>query len=236
MEPRLVKRLISLNKEFYQQFAKPFAETRGSPQPGFSSLLEYLPDDCADMLDIGCGDARFIRFLKNNVEDGNYTGVDFSSSMLDIARTSTEGLFIEVDLSEPDCLEQLGSYDMISCLATLQHVPGHQNRARLLKEISKHIRVGGRIFLSNWQFLESPRQMKKIADWSEIGIKETDLESNDYLVTWNRGGFGRRYVAQIDFAETQFLAENAGLRIANSFRSDGKEGNLNLYTVLSLPE
>ena len=154
--------------------------------------------------------------------------------MLDIARNNTDGLFFEVDLSESGCLDQFGSFDMISCLATLQHIPGQRNRARLLREMGEHLRIGGRIFLSNWQFLESPRQIKKIADWSEIGIDETDLESNDYLITWNRGGIGCRYVAQIDLNETHALAKNTGLHIVESFRSDGKEGNLNLYTVLSL--
>ncbi len=235
MEPEIVERLICVNKEFYRQFAEPFSETRGSPQPGFFLLLEYLPDRCKDILDIGCGDARFIKFLKNNGVVGRYTGVDFSSHMLNLARTSADGVYYEVDLSKPDCLDRLGFFDLISCLATLQHIPGYQNRTRLLREISQHIRIGGRIFLSNWQFLDSPRQKKKITDWSEIGIKETDLEDNDYLVTWNRGGFGRRYVAYIDMDETRAMAENAGLRIIDAFRNDGQEGNLNLYTVLTLP-
>jgi hypothetical protein len=52
MEPEIVERLISVNKEFYRQFAEPFSETRDSPQPGFFLLLEYLPDRCKDILDI----------------------------------------------------------------------------------------------------------------------------------------------------------------------------------------
>ena len=144
MEPELVNRLINLNQEFYDRFAESFAETRSSPQPGFYSLLNHLPEKSKDILDVGCGDARFIRFLMTYVEAGHYTGVDFSSPLLKLARNSTDAIFIEIDLNKPGCLDQLDSFDVISCLATLQHLPGHKNRARLLREISQHMRIGGR--------------------------------------------------------------------------------------------
>jgi len=233
MERELVDQLINLNREFYGQFAVPFAETRRSPQPGFYSLMEHVPIQSEKFLDIGCGDARFIRFLMAHAGPGEYCGVDFSSAMLQLAIESTEARFYNVDLNSPGCLAEFGHFDVISCLATLQHIPGHQNRIRLMKEIGLHIREGGRIFLSNWQFLDSPRQSKKIIDWKEIGVDISELESNDFLIAWNRGGYGHRYVAQVDIDETYTLAKKAGLRVVDSFRSDGKEGNLNLYTVLT---
>lgn len=233
MERELISQLIDINRKFYSRFADSFSETRQAPQPGFTLLLDYLPKSQMDLLDVGCGDARFIRYLKSNTGFSYYVGVDFSSSMLQIAERSTDAKFYEVDLNLPGCLEKLGSFDVISCLATLQHIPGRHNRARLIGEINKHLRKGGRLLLSNWQFLESPRQRKKILDWSEIGMDESELEENDYLIAWNRNGHGHRYVALITLEETRALARSAGMKIIDSFRSDGREGNLNLYTVLS---
>jgi hypothetical protein len=68
--------------------------------------------------------------------------------------------------------------------------------------------------------------------WDRIDINQDDVEPNDYLLTWRRDGYGLRYVCLIDEAETAVLAEAAGLNIINQFRSDGKEGNLSLYTIL----
>jgi len=111
-------------------------------------------------------------------------------------------------------------------------LPAFETRAAFLGELASHLSPTGRIFLSNWQFLSSDRQRKKIVNWQSAGIDEHDLENNDYLISWNRDGYGFRYVHMIDESETDNLAKKAKLRILDQFRDDGREGNLNLYTVL----
>jgi hypothetical protein len=44
-----------------------------------------------------------------------------------------------------------------------------------------------------------------------------------------------RYVCHIDETESELLAEAAGLEVLEHFRADGREGNLNLYVVLTMP-
>ena len=43
--------------------AVPFAASRAAAQPGFVRLLPYLPAGRPRLLDVGCGDGRFGRFL-----------------------------------------------------------------------------------------------------------------------------------------------------------------------------
>ena len=113
----------------------------------------------------------------------------------------------------------------------MQHVPGRSNRLSLLREIRKHLTQDGRVFLANWQFMSSARQRRKIRAWEEVGLSKADVETGDYLLSWQREGSGLRYVCSIDVDETAVLVEQAGLAIKNQFRRDGREGNLNLYTV-----
>ena len=92
---------------------------------------------------------------------------------------------------------------------------------------------GAHLALANWQFVDSERQRRKIQPWSAAGIETSEVEAGDYLLSWQRGGRGLRYVALVDGDETQRLAAEAGLRVVARFRSDGREGNLNLYTILA---
>ena len=233
MKDKVRQSLIKLNRDFYDQFARPFAESRAQPQPGFHRLLDYIRPEYGCLLDVGCGEGRFGRFLLSNVEPMKYTGVDFTAELLQYARAGLRGTFLVRDLSEPDCLDGLGKFDVIACLATLQHIPGQRWRSQLLAEMGAHLAENGRILLSNWQFLTSDRQRRKIMDWSEAGLSKEDVETNDYVISWQRDGLGFRYVAQLDETAIAGLAREANLNIIDQFRSDGREGDLNLYTILA---
>jgi SAM-dependent methyltransferase len=234
MKLEVAQKLLALNREFYGSLADPFAATRETPQPGFDRLREALPSSSFDLLDVGCGNGRFGHYLQQYSQLSHYAGVDFSSELLAHAALRVPGDYFQRDLSQPNCLAGLVEYDVVACLAVLQHIPGFANRLRLLKEMRERLKEAGdgRILLSTWQFMDSPRQRRKLRDWAEIGLADVDVEPNDYLLTWQRDGFGLRYVCFVDAAETAKLAQAAGLRILDQFRSDGKEGDLNLYTVL----
>ena len=233
MRPDIAERLLELNKEFYATFAEAFVDTRGAPQPGFRRLLSYLPEPCQHVVDIGCGNGRFGAFLASNVSQFSYTGVDFTGSFLEMAGASLDGVFLRRDISQTGFLEGQGEFDLGVCLATLQHIPGKANRLAVLQEMAKYLSENGRIFLSNWQFASSSRQRRKILDWQEVDLSAEEVEADDYLLSWQRDGRGRRYVHQVDQAEVSWLAAGASLILVDDYRSDGKEGDLNLYSILA---
>ncbi len=234
MIPEIAQKLRDLNQQFYSALADPFAASRATPQPGFALLWEWVPPAARTLLDVGCGNGRFAQFLFNHQAITQATGVDFSTDLLAKARQLVpQATFLPRDMTRPGFLAGLGQFDVVACLAAMQHVPGHANRVALLREMGDHLAENGRIFLANWQFMSSPRQRRKVRDWTEAGLTDADVEPNDYLLTWQRSGFGLRYVCQIDAAETAVLAQKAGLHILHQFRSDGKEGNLSLYTILA---
>lgn len=236
MDSNVAARLLALNHAFYAHLADPFARTRARPQPGFKRLLPYLPEPCPCLLDVGCGEGRFGRFLLGAGAIRDYVGVDFSGDLLQHARTETRGDYYVRDLSLPGSLDGLGTFPAIACLAVLQHIPGRETRLRLLGEMAEHLATNGRILISTWQFLNSERQRRKIVPWGAADIAASDVEVNDYLLTWRSGGFGLRYVAFVDLEEMTSLAGAAGLQLVDHFRADGREGNLNLYTILTVAE
>lgn len=228
------ERLLALNRAFYTDFAMPFAQTRVNPQPGFEHLLDHIPLSCMRVLDVGCGEGRFGRFLIAARPQISYVGVDFSAGLLaEAQRSLPQGVFVQRSIEEGGSLSDLGQFGLVACLAVLQHIPGRTERVRLLREMAARLLPEGRLMLSTWQFMDSERQRRKIVDWKTISVGAHDVEEGDYLLTWRSGGFGLRYVAHIGPQAMASLAGDAGLEVVDSFRSDGKEGDLNLYTVLA---
>jgi SAM-dependent methyltransferase len=161
--------------------------------------------------------------------------VDFSPRLLGIAQAAGPGAFYRRDLAQAGCLDGLGQFDLVACLAALHHIPGQANRLRLLREMKAHLQPGGRLFLATWQFLSSERQRRKLRDWSLLGLRSEDVEEGDYLLSWERAGSGLRYVALLDATLIGRMAWQAGLVVHDQFYSDGREGNLSLYTILTAP-
>jgi len=236
MDESVVRRLLDLNAAFYERFAAVFAASRTGPQPGYERLLAYLSAGPAAVLDVGCGNGRFARFLAARGRAPGltvaYTGVDGSAALL-AAAVDLPARLMQRDLSRSGSLDDLEQFDLVVCLSTLQHIPGWANRARLLAELGDRLGPGGHLALANWQFLDSPRQRRKVRPWAEIGLSDSDVEAGDALVAWQRGGYGLRYVAHIDAAATRELAAEVGLRVVEQYRSDGRETDLNLYTILA---
>ena len=144
----------------------------------------------------------------------------------------TDTLLHEVSEQVPSHLSEAGGYDAVVCLATLQHMPGFDLRARVLADLGRLVSSDGLIAVSAWQFLQSTRLAAKQLDWQVADIDPAAVEPGDALLPWQQDHYAVRYVHQIDGAEMALLAYRAGLTIESTFFADGREGNLNLYALM----
>ncbi len=218
-----------LNQDFYNSFAAEFSQSREAINPGIVRSLAMLEQSA--VLDVGCGDGRARRVLPAGCR---YVGIDFSTKLIGRAALTPgpsptgrgesaprRPRFILADLSAPLPLAP-HSFPAVICYAVLHHLP-ELNRLPLLQSLARVLRPGGRMAFSVWQILHNERMRRKIAQ---------DLGNNDFLLTWKRGGRSLRYVHHFDEGELRELAEAAGLRVIEMFRSDGHAGDLGLYVVM----
>ena len=236
MKSETAERIFSLNYQFYQSFAEEFSETRQRLQPGVLRLMDNFQAE-SRILDLGCGNGALARELARTGFSGSYHGTDFSPLLLQKAR---EGFpedfpaeFIELELPAASWQDYLpdSTFEIVLSFAVLHHIPGHENRLNLCRKIRRYISVGGLYYHSNWQFLRSERQKRRILPWKEAGISENDLDEGDYLLDWKRGGKGTRYVHHFSADELSQMAELADFEVVDSFFSDGKEGDLSIYQI-----
>jgi tRNA (uracil-5-)-methyltransferase TRM9 len=237
VDTEVAAKLLALNHQFYQTMGENFSATRLRLQPGVQRILDTIPRD-AHILDLGCGNGELARRLEEGGFTGQYTGLDNSQTLLDIARKRTSDnpayRFLLVDIADPgwDTGLETGSsarFDIILAFSVLHHLPGSLTRLHVLRKVRRIIQPDGRFVHSEWQFLNSPRLRERILPWEEVNISPAQVDQGDYLLDWRGGGYGLRYVHHFSEDELTRLAEQAGFSIEETYFSDGEQGNLGLY-------
>jgi tRNA (uracil-5-)-methyltransferase TRM9 len=238
VDAETVNKLLETNRAFYSQFSDDFSESRSSERFNIEPFREHLRDGIR-LLDAGCGNGRFANTLQDAGYMLEYVGIDGSAELIAHAQKRAPSLsgghaeFRVVDLTVPNWGESLADvapFDVVVSLAVLHHIPAFEGRTQVLREFRTLLKPHGTLVLSNWQFTHSERLRKKIVGWHTIGLDESQIEHNDYLLDWKRGGTGYRYVHLIDQSEIQQLAEASGFRVMKQFYADA---DLNLLSILT---
>jgi SAM-dependent methyltransferase len=251
-----VERLLELNRQFYAQRGRDFAETRLRIQPGIQRIIETIAAD-ETILDLGCGNGTFAGELSRAGHRGRYLGIDFSPPLLEIAMKASYAFpvdFLQADLIQlpgelPAILEMPvpkahhpqdsetqdsppvgGGWSMITAFAVLHHIPGNDLRVALLRRARERLSPEGRLALSNWQFTSSSRLRERIQPWSSVGAG-LELDDGDYLLDWRRGQLAFRYVHEFDEPELSRLAAGCGFVVTETFYSDGADHRSGLYQL-----
>jgi tRNA (uracil-5-)-methyltransferase TRM9 len=228
--------LIDLNRTFYQTFAQDFSATRQRLQPGVLRIIEQISDQ-DNILDLGCGNCQLGKTLIQNGHRGLYTGLDSSSEFLAIGHQSLyknpNVTLVHGDLTNNKWMVDLPiqQYDIVLAFAVLHHVPDLQLRKQILLEIASLTQPGARFIHSVWQLLNSPRLKTRIQPWKTVGLTDDEIDEGDILIDWRAGGQGLRYVHIFNMYELEYLADETGFEIIESFHSDGEGGNLGLYQI-----
>ena len=234
MNSATAQRLLELNREFYDRFGNQFSATRQRLQPGVKKILETIQADVS-VLDLGCGNGHFLRELIRRGHKAPLLGLDFSLPLLRDAESAPGAEFREVDLTQLSAISHqlsvTGHWSLITAFATLHHIPSTEMRLDILRTVKKLLKPGGKFILSNWQFLNSEKLKARIQPWDRVGINDSDVDEGDYLLDWRSGGEGLRYAHHFTAEELLGLAEQAEMRVTDSFPSDGDGGNLGLYQI-----
>jgi len=101
----------------------------------------------ADVLDVGCGGGILSEALAR--EKARVTGIDIAGKALSVARLHLVESGLEVDYRESTAeqfaAERAGSFDVLTCMELLEHVPDPLSVVTACAEL---LRAGGHCFLS----------------------------------------------------------------------------------------
>ncbi len=230
MDESTALRLNAINRAFYRQTARDFDATRQRPWSGWARLLRSVRLPVRSVLDIGCGNGRFGRFVAARQADSfDYCGIDSNTDLLAYASAHLQRYpHVRADLLVRDILNQpwpKRGTQLVTLFGLLHHVPGLEKRRSLLRAAADCVLPGGWLAFTAWRFLDSARFQRRIVPWSD----DIQVEAGDYLLDWRRGSRAVRYCHHIDDAEHESLITATGLRVVDDYREDG---GLNRYTIL----
>lgn len=240
MNENTARALNALNQTFYSDSATVFSETRGAPWPGWHELLPLLRErPAARILDVGCGNGRFARFLRESLgAPFLYSGIDASAPLLAIAERELAGLpdvrLYRADLVLEPAEQALPNqrFDCVVAFGLLHHIPGEARRRALLLALAERLTPGGILALTFWDFARDPRFEGKTAS-AASSDHLGDLEPGDHLLRWGpEGSKSLRYCHHTGEAEEARLLADLPLAPRLAFASDGRSGALNRYRIL----
>jgi ubiquinone/menaquinone biosynthesis C-methylase UbiE len=98
------------------------------------------------LLDVACGTGRHLSFLKNVFE---WTGIDISNEMLDLAREKYNGIrFLQANMVNFDLNEK---FDAIICLfSSIGYVRTYENLKKTVHNFANHLKPGGVLIIEPW--------------------------------------------------------------------------------------
>jgi SAM-dependent methyltransferase len=244
MNDATIARLNAINRAFYAQTGPAFDASREYVREGWHRILAELPPAQAlRVLDVGCGNGFFGRFLaQNHQAPVHYRGIDADPYLLEQARQNTAGIpNLESTFDRIDFIADLGGiralpggYDLVTLNNVLHHVPAFDRRCALIRACCEKIGGRGLLAFTLWRFWEYEKWRGRALPWeTRPKIDPEQLEPGDHLLDWRRGERAVRYCHYVDDAERTRLLECALLPdfMHEHFYADGADGRTNLYVL-----
>lgn len=264
MDTAVVRALNGLNRRFYGRFGESFSDTRQAPWPGWDRLArligeqDRLPGNSSwvRVLDAGCGNCRFERFLLERFPQVKWQFLLMDSAP-EPAMSQAKALVAPAQFAPFDMVEGLlagealpfAEADLTVAFGLMHHIPSEELRAEACTALIAATRPGGLIAISFWQFLSDAGLAAKARETTAAaapflqaaGVDPARLAPHDCILGWQDEPFDEgavRYCHHFDDNEIDRLVEAACARVepparlVARYRADGRTGALNAYAVI----
>ena len=170
---------MKMSRRGYEEISRDFSQTRKVFWEELRFLGDYVKDG-DNVLDIGCGNGRFLEAVKN--KDFHYLGIDNSKSLLKQARDTygNIGTFIEGNALDLPC--ENNSFDIVVSFGVLHHIPSKKFRKQFLREAHRVLKKDGLLILTVWNMWNKrltpvikKHAMQKLLGKSQLDFKDVLL-------------------------------------------------------------
>jgi len=141
--------------KFYNDIAFQFSQTRKNWWESLSFVKKYINKN-DQLLDFGCGNGRLLEFIYGENLKVNYTGIDISKELIEIAKGHYGNEKFSVIEKEGKTFFRKGQFDTIMSIAVFHHfTPNMAENA--LKEMRKILKKDGVVIVTAWHLWNKKR-------------------------------------------------------------------------------
>jgi len=180
-----IEEIIELNNEFYQKHSESFDRSREYYWEGFKDALKYIKKG-QKILDLGCGNARFYKFLKENNSEIEYLGVDSNEKFIKENKIKYPEANFELKDIISNSPQTNEKFNIIVIFGVTHHLPKREFRKNWFKNLEQLLTENGILVISFWNFDKSKDDLNFIP-------KEYIKEQGDYFLGWKGDYSSHRY-------------------------------------------
>lgn len=153
---------------------------------------ELSKEEYSDLLDCGCGTGPMISLLYEKDSTKNYTGLDITPKMIEVANSKNlKGVRFVVGDCENIPFEK-DSFDVIICSNSFHHYPNPQS---FFNSVNRVLKSGGRLILQDYT---APKAILWLMNHTEMPLANL---------------IGHGDVAAYSLEQVKSFCRNAGLRV-----------------------
>ncbi len=227
MKEKYANEILKMSRRGYENIAHDFSQTRKIFWEELSFLKDYI-NDGDNILDLGCGNGRFLELIGD--KKIKYFGIDSSESLIKQANETYGqlGKFIHGDaLSLP---YKNNSFNTIVSFGVLHHIPSKKLRKQFLNEAHRVMKKDGVLILTVWNLWNERLTpvIKKHAIQKLLGKSKLDFK--DVFLPFGKKE-SVRYLHAFTKRELKSLLKNSGFQINELRLVKRRSGNENILAI-----
>lgn len=228
------KRIREEITKFYNDIAQQFSQTRKNWWDSLNFVKKYIhPKN--KILDFGCGNGRLLEFIYGENLQVDYTGIDISKELIEIAKNKYQKEKFLVIKNENKIPFENEQFDLVASIAVFHHFTPVMAEGAL-KEMKRILKKDGVIVLTAW-YLWNKKRLPYL--WKSFwrGLFQLNFSKNGQLpFSYSDKKEGRKTYWRFCYWWSKKELENLALKndleiLESGYSRDKKNNKINIYLV-----
>lgn len=214
MKKETADKILVETEAGYDLISGKFSATRKHFWRGLEFIGDYIKDG-DKILDFGCGNGRLLELFEG--KKINYTGVDVSEKLIEIAKNKypDENIKFQKITSQASLALPDNYFNAVYSIAVFHHLPSRDLRKEIVKEIYRTLKPGGRVVVTAWNLWQKKYFQNLLSNWLGKLKGESNLDWNDGYISFtdNQGRVFQRYHHAFTKGELRRIFAEAGFEV-----------------------